>query len=78
MLVRTNSCNTVLTKTLEMPFLLMSPSCKDSVGSYQQQSICMVGCLSLRKKTLINFTAIKFTSVCSPHIFLPMTLCLLF
>lgn len=75
--VCTNSHSAVLIKTLELYFLLISASCKDSVGSYQQRNVGLVGCLSLRKKMLINFTAIMFTNTWSPHGFLPMTLCLL-
>jgi len=78
MLVRTNSGNTVLIKTSELSVPLMSASCNDFVGGYQHQGVCMAGCLSLRKKKLINFTAAMFTNIRSPHTFLPMTFCLLF
>lgn len=72
------SGSTVLIKTSVLSVLLLSASCTDFVGSDQQQSVRMLECLSLGKKTWIHFTAVIFTYTCSPHVFLPMTLYLLF
>lgn len=77
MLVCMKSGNTVLMKTLVPSVLLLSASCTDFVGSDQQQSVFMLECLFLRKKMLIHFTAVMFTSTCSPYVFLPVTLYLL-